>query len=269
MSYSPLEKVKVDCLIQTNTTSSSLYSGNAVSMAGFDRADFLITVGQMPATGDLVQLTVVGGTVGATPSAMAALTNATVSIGSSSTKGTVWGAQKVRINLMASAMTTGKTIVIDGSTFTGTAAAAATAGRFAITTATSAVMKSLTTVIKVYATRLDATFAGTTGVATALGVDVWFKGYGASALRVATTAQATADGINCQSLISQGIVTIRAADLLATNASYTDVGVLVNCTGSSAIPVTVHCIRSGHGWVGNPPWNAVLHKKDLSTSGAK
>lgn len=272
MHYSMLEGVQVDCLITNNATNtaspsgSAIYSREPLSMAGYDKAELLISVGTIPTTGDVVHLSILGGTANCPVTAMAAITNATVSIGGGSTAGTITKAKKINIHIAASNMSGTRIMVLDGSSFLGTAVAVATVGSYAVSTASTAIAKSLATVIKVFNTKLDATYTGTTGAAaTAMDVQVWPKGMSRT-ITLVSTGQEAAEGLSYQALISQGAITIRTADLLATNSSYTDIGVLVLTSRTSAVPFSVHAFRQP---MVAPPDCMVFHKKDLTTSGAK
>lgn len=274
-----MEEYKVDAAIQTNSTSSSLYS-KSYSMAGFGRGAVLINVGAMTATGDCVHVKLLGGDSTTAPASMSSITNATVDIGSSSTKGTVYGAAVARIYCLGSAITTAlRTITLNGITLAGGSAATyATASTavggtavvgFVGAGAASVVAHGLCTAIKAATvlSNLSATY-GATG-STAPYVELAAANPGATVVNVACTAQTTAGndtgGFYVQSQISQGIISFNAADIMSSASSFTNFCVRVNSTGSSTIPVAITVIRDGNI---RPDFQGVLHKKDLNTSSA-
>lgn len=265
-----LEDLKVDVAINANSTSSALYS-QSFSMAGYHRAAVLINVGEISATGDQVNVSILGGNSTVAVSSMSSISNATLAVGTSSTKGTVNGAASAKINVLGSAITSAiRTVTLNGVTLQGgtnatyaTAAGGTAVVGFTGAGAASVVAKSLTTVIKANFTAITATYSGTGS--TACAVTLTLTDPGATVINVATTAQSTAGGLGVQALRSLGIISFAAGDLASTASSFSNFGVLVSCTGSSAIPVNVTIFRDP-GYV--PDFQGVLHKKDLSTSAA-
>lgn len=269
-----LEDVRVDAAIQTNATSSSLYS-RSYSIKGVHRVSAHCIVGIIPATGAQVNFSIVGGNATEGVSSYVALTNATLAIGTSSTAGTIADCLKARISVLGSAMTTAiRTITVDGITLHGASNATyatnltATAVGFIGAGAASAVAKSLTTAIQANATNVNATYSNTG--ATVCYVDVEYKPERlmSSGLNVSVTAQTTVGNdtgsFMAQAMLSQGIISFDAADLISTNTSYTNFAVLVNCTLTSVVPVAVNIFRD----VAHLPSFQGLHKKDMSTSAA-
>jgi len=269
-----LEDIRVDAAIQTNATSSSLYSGS-YSIKGVHRVSVHCVVGAIPATGGQIDFSIVGGNATEGVSSYVAITNATLAIGTSSTAGVISKCLKGRISVLGSAMTTAvRTIKVDGITFHGASNATyatsltATAFGFIGAGAASAVAKSLTTAIQAHATNINATFSNTG--ATVAYVDVEYKPevLKSSGLNITVTAQTTVGNdtgsFMANAQLSQGIISFDAADLISTNTSYTNFGVLCHCTLSSAIPVSVNIFRDV-AYLGSFQG---FHKKDISTSGA-
>jgi len=236
-----LEDVQVDVGIPSNSTSSSIYS-QSFSMAGYHGAAAAITVGTISATGDKVTMAILGGDSTTVPSSMSSIAGAEISIGTSSTKGTVYGAQKVQINVLGSAIASALSLVVGTSTFI-TDSTASSTGKAFISGAASAVAKSLTTMIQTYYSAYNTTYSGTGSTACAVTVELANMTQDTSALRIASTAQATAGGLGVQALKSIGIVSMSPAKLVATASSFTNFAIRVNTTGASTIPVNVTVFR--------------------------
>lgn len=238
-----LEKFQFDVGIASNSTSSSLYS-QSFSMAGYHRAAAIISVGAMPATGDSIELAFLGGDSTTVPTSMSSIAGATISIGTSSTKGTVLHAQSVQINVLGSAIASALSIVVGTSTFISDSTASST-GKAFLSGAASVVCESLTTMIQTYYPNYNTTYSGTGSTACAVTVELRNMGIDTTGLYIATTAQATAGGLGVLSLKSGGVVSITAAKLIATASSFTNFAIRVNTTGASTIPVSVAVLREG------------------------
>jgi hypothetical protein len=268
MNGALLENLKVDGAIQLNSTSSSLRS-QSFSMAGYHRAAVVIQVGTIPATGDIVTMSILGGNATIAPASMSSITNATASLRTSSTSGLVSNCAAARINVLGSAIDTAiRTLVVNGITLMGgsnatyaTASGGTAVFGFIGAGAASAVAKSLATAIQTRVTNVECTYSGTGTTACAL--DLVLKNPGATVINISATAQSTISGFNAQSIRTQAIISFTAGDLMSTNSSNTNFSVLVNCTGSSAIPVSVLVVRDPRS---APDFQGWIHKKDLSVS---
>lgn len=248
-----LEDIRVDAAIVANTTSSSLYS-QSFSMGGYHGAAAVISVGTMPATGDAITMAFLGGDSTTVPTSMSSIAGAEISIGTSSTKGTVYNASKVQINVLGSAIASALSLVVGTSTFISDSTASSTGGAF-ISGAASAVAKSLSTLIQTWYPAYNTTYSGTGSTACAVTVELINIKPETTALRIASTAQATAGGLGVQSLKSHAIVSLTPAKLMATASSFTNFSIRVNTTGASTIPINVTVFRDpvyspeiGVGW---------------------
>lgn len=257
----PLENMKIDVGIQANSTSSSIYTPS-FSMKGVHRAIAICQVGANSATGDVVHFSILGGDSTTAPASMSSITNATLDIGTSSTKGTIIKASKLRIHCLGSAIASALSLTFGTSTFETDSTASNTAKEF-VNGVSSAVAKSLTTMIQSYYPNLNTTYSGTG--TTAAYVDVDIANQMSSMLYAATTACATAGGLAVQSLLAAGAICLGADDLTSTASSFTNFAVLANCTGSSAVPLTVTILREmAHSPSSdNQGWGI---KRDMSTS---
>lgn len=238
-----LESFQIDAGIVSNSTSSSIYS-QSFSMAGYHNAAAIIQVGTMPATGDLVELQFMGGDSTTVPTSMSSIAGTTIAIGTSSTKGTVYRAQSVQINVLGSAIASALSITVGTSTFISDSTASST-GKAFLSGAASVVCESLSTMIQTYYPTYNTTYSGTGTTACAVTVELRNMGLDTTGLYIATTAQATAGGLGVLALKNVGVVSMSAAKLIATASSFTNFAIRVNTTGASTIPISVSVVRHG------------------------
>ena len=263
-----LESMQVDVGIQTNTTSSSIYT-QSFSMKGYRSAAVYMAVGAITATGAILQAQVLGGVSTTAPASMSSISNATIAVGTSSTSGKVYNAHKVRIICNSDTGTvcaTGTKLVIKDNTFTVGSTAGSSTAVYTIggSSHSSAICKSLaTTINRVFATSYHATYSGAGTTAAICDIELTNIQATTTGLSVIATAQATIAGFLVSSLKSQGMISFTPDRLTATASSFTNFCVRVNTTAASSVPVGITIIREPI----NAPNNIGSgHKRDLSTS---
>jgi len=263
-----LENMQVDVGIQTNTTSSSIYT-QSFSMKGYSRAAAVLVVGAITATGGIVQAQLMGGDSTTAPSGMSSITNATIAVGTSSTSGKVYNAHKVRIICNSDTGTvcaTGTKLTIKGQEFIVGSTAGSSTAVYTIggSSVSSAICKSLTTTInRVFATSYHATYSATGTTAAICDIELINIQATTTGLSVIATAQATIAGFMVASLKSQGILSFPVARLMATASSFTNFCIRLNTTAASSIPCGVTIFRDP---IMSPQNLGAGHKRDLSTS---
>lgn len=263
-----LEGMQVDVGLQTNTTSSSIYT-QSFSMKGYHRAAAVLVVGAITATGAILEAQLMGGDATTAPASMSSITNATIAVGTSSTSGKVYNAHKVRIICNSDTATicaTGTKLVIKNSTFTVNSTAGSSTAVYTIggSSVSSAICKSLaTTVNRVFATSYHATYSATGTTAAICDIELTNIQATSTGLSVVATAQATISGFTVNSMKSQGLLSFTPARLMATASSFTNFCIRVNTTAASSVPCGVMIFRDPI----NVPNNIGFgHKRDLSTS---
>lgn len=248
------EKVKIDTIsIDTTSTSAATQS---FSMAGYDRASVLITIGDygrenLAGGGPWTAAVVVGKSTEGT-SSFAALTGATA-VFASATAGDITMAQSVEFSLWSSAYTTAHDITINGVRFNSTSTlASSSAKQWTVNTIATAVAQSLSTLL---ATHLGANIHSTySGSGTAATVTLTAKD-GATYITVDSTGNSTAggggvaDSINIRPLNQRAFIEFKAEDIASTNSSYTHFAVSLTSSGANAstVPKTITVIRYGGG----------------------
>lgn len=233
---------KVD--VTVNTTSSSLCTPS-YSMKGYDQAAIITAyagaataAASVGATGIGIAVQVYGGVASNanTTAAMSAIASATGMICSTATAGETRG-NEIRVMTIGT-IASGISFVLDGVTYVSDAAAAATAQLFAKGTGAE-VSGSLATVIGANSTKYDCTTSGvllTIRRKTSIDDDSTY-------ITAKVTAITTADMILVTPTKFQNVIEFDAADLVATNSSFTHFMVNAQQGQSSAMPISITVAR--------------------------
>lgn len=182
------------------------------------------------------------------PSSFTALSGATLVLGSS-VASIINDCDEVKI-WVHNSITTGRTIVIDGVTWKCDAAAGATLADYQLgATLGSAFAKCIASALAA-GMMPNVTYAGTTDVATgSTGYAIVVKpkdrgaGFVPKGIDVQVTVNATATGFEIRPQKAFGVIEFEAADVLATNSSYTHFSISVASSVTAANYITAIVLR--------------------------
>lgn len=237
------EQLRADVAIITAGGSS--YNSKRYSLKGVDKVQVVCAMG--PSTGAAAQATTFTVVVGHSTdnvSAMSALTGATLALGNDSYL-TFENLEEIKFAPIGTGASAANTFIINGTTWTVTENSCL--GDYnLLSSANSALVRTLSCAIATGATLLEVINASYVGTAAAL--TVCNKDYGferqSTGFSVVVSSNATAD--SCQAIPQKwvGTITFDKSAVSATNSSYTHFGIRANTAGT-AVPFTAVVIRTG------------------------
>lgn len=253
MPYDIGEKFKIVQAVGHPSATDTALTGQGIPLADVNRVSILVGVDN-PAVTPTSAVTIPGATLAqdatvavyvgpATDPATAALSGATLAVGMA-TAGDLSGWDAIQISGVGT-LSTGVSLVIDDTTFT--LATGATLADYQLSaSAATAFQTALATAIPHFLPHLevyDSTDADS-GVRSSIRRKLPGPGFNAS-----VTAISGADGIDVMGLKQTGVIEFTAADVVATNSSYTHFSVQIDSSATVVNLNAMAVLESGHNQV--------------------